>query len=469
MYIAGHAYDLMTPAEIDLVHQGALRILREMGMEIQNDRLLQLCAEAGLVVDFTNQRARFPTRLVESFIAESDHVDWTEVKPHVSASAGVYHSLFHDPRTGALLPWTEESMAFYFRLARQLPHVGVASMLGSRMAVPAPLEPLYERYFCWKYGADEGGSIYIDEICPYLLELYQVWADVQHKPLEQVFQASVYLVPAFKLCVHEAFQLMYFWERGLRVGIGDMLAMGASAPVTVSGAVTLNLAERLALSILRWILCGEKHFHLGISLAPLDLQTMIYPFGRPETAVANLMTAQLARHYGASFSGHSGLTSAKLPSVEVGYQKALTALPTLMAGGSFWMDAGLLAVDEVCSPVQLILDNEFLSALKHFAKDYQVTPQVLGIEAILEAGPGGSYLGAEHTIQYMRQELWQPALWTRHMLRPWQEAGSKLDIDLARQIALDIQDQAETLVFPETHERALLKVINHARENLVGS
>ena len=60
-------------------------------------------------------------------------------------------------------------------------------------------------------------------------------------------------------------------------------------------------------------------------------------------AITSVMTAQLARHLGASFTGHGGLSDAKRPSVEAGAQKALNTIPTLLAGGHVWIDAGLLA------------------------------------------------------------------------------------------------------------------------------
>ena len=464
MYTAGHAYNLMSTAEVETIHRSALRILDEVGMEIQNERLLRVMADFGLRVDFTAQRVRFPPALVERFLAEADRYDWENAVPRVGGSAGVYHGLYHDPQTGQLLPWTEERLAFYFALARQLNHLSGASMLGCRLPVPPPLEPLYERYYCWKYGASEGSSIYLDELCPFLLELYQAAAQVQGKPVEEVFRGTVYLVPPLKLGVHEAYQVAYFWEHGLPVGIGDMYAMGASAPITLAGGVTLNLAEQLALRIVDWALWGRKTLALGGSISVMDMRTTIYPYGRPEMAIANLMTAQLARYYGASYSGHAGLSDAKLPSVEAGYQKALTAIPTLLACGSFWMDAGLLSIDEVCSPVQLILDNEFLGALERFTRESQISEESIGLETILQVGPGGHFMDKEHTVRYLRQEQWQPALWSRQMLHPWMESGESLDADRARQIALEAQRKGAHApgMSPEL-ESEVLRVIEKAQ------
>jgi trimethylamine---corrinoid protein Co-methyltransferase len=467
MHAAGHAYNLMSTAEVETIHRSALRILDEVGMEIQNERLLKALADFGMGVDFAAQRVRFPPALVERFLAEADPYDWENARPQVGGSAGVYHSLYHDPATGQLLPWTEERLAFYFALARNLSHISGASMLGCRLPVAPPLEPLYERYYCWKYGAREGSSIYLDELCPFLLELYQAAAQVQGKAVDEIFRGTVYLVPPLKLGVHEAYQVAYFWEHGLRVGIGDMYAMGASAPVTLAGAVTLNLAEQLALRMLDWALWGRKTLALGGSISVMDMRTTIYPYGRPEMAIANLMTAQLARYYGAYYSGHAGLSDAKLPSVEAGYQKALTAIPTLLACGNFWMDAGLLSIDEVCSPVQLILDNEFLGALDRFTRQSQITEESIGLETILEVGPGGHFLDKQHTVHYLRQEQWQPALWSRQMLRPWMKAGDGLDADRARQVALDLQRNGIPWAgMPPELERESLCVIEKARSIL---
>jgi trimethylamine--corrinoid protein Co-methyltransferase len=439
-----------------------------MGMEIQNAALLAACESASFTVDADRQRVRFPAAAVERFIAEAEKFDWDHLVPSVSANAGVYHGLYHDPETGKLLPWTEERLASYFALANALPNVDGCTVLGSRLPVPAPLEPLYERYTSWKYGAAEGGSIDLDEVCPYLLELYQVYAEARGLPLNAVFRANVYLVPPMKLGRHEAYQVAYFWERGLHVGIGDMYAMGASAPVTLAGAVTLNLAEQLALCMLYSALYHTKRLHLGSSLSPLDMRTLIYPFGRPESVVANLMTAQLARFYGAAYFGHGGLTTAKLPSAEAGFQKAYTAIPILLAGGSFWMDAGLLSADQVYSPVQMILDDEFLGALKHLCTDFEISEETLALDTILEAGPGGHYIDQLHTARHFRHEQWQPQLWSRTMLAPWLEAGGKLDVDLARERALDFnQARGPARHISPALEEDVLDVIDRARRALV--
>jgi trimethylamine:corrinoid methyltransferase-like protein len=414
---------------------------------------LQALNTIGAQIDRQHQRARFPSSLVERFLADADAHDWERTRPQVRGSAGVYHGLYHDPATGELVPWNEQRLASYFDLSRHLEHVEGAHVLGCRLPVPGLLEPLYERYYCWKYGAIESGSIHRDELCPYLLDLYRALADERHLPLAEAFKGTVYLVPPLKLGRHEAYQVAYFWERGLRVRIGGgMGTMGATAPVTLA-------------------LYGEKRLHLSVGLAVIDMRTTIRPYGRPEMAIANLMTAQLARYYGASFSGQAGLSDAKLPSVEAGAQKALTAIPTLLAGGSVWIDAGLLSIDEVCSPIQMILDDEWMGALGRYTHEFEISEETIGLQTILEAGPGGHFLDKLHTVRHFRDEHWNPSIWSRQMLGPWLAGERRLDIDRAREKALDVQSDSrrqgpEPDGMSQSLEKRVVQIINRARNEL---
>jgi len=133
------------------------------------------------------------------------------------------------------------------------------------------------------------------------------------------------------------------------------------------------------------------------------------------------------------------------------------------------MDAGLLSIDEVCSPVQLILDHEFLSALAHMIKPFQVNEESIGLETILEAGPAGQYLDKEHTVKYLRGEHWQPKIWSREMLAPWLDGPQKLDVDKAREQAVAflqefrLQPPAQ---LPEMLEHEFHRIVQSARRNL---
>jgi len=468
MRIAGHNIYVLSQSELNAIHHSALKILEKVGIKIENSRMLEILDEFGSIVDYSSMRARFSPTFVERFIADSVKIDWNVIVPRIRSSAGVYHGMYHSPISDKLEYWTENALIDYFNLTRHLEHVDGAHMLGCPLSsLPSQLNPLYERYYCWKYGAKESGSIHRDELCPYIFDLYQIKAQYESHSLSDIFRGVIYFASPLKLAYHEANQFIYFWDRGLKVDIGTtLLTAGVTAPVTLSGTVALSLAENLALGILKRAFFNEKSLHLSSTISVFDMRTMIRPYGRPEIAIANMMIAQIARYYGSSFSGQCGLTDAKLPSCEAGAQKALTAIPTLLAGGEISIDAGLLSIDEVCSPIQMILDNELIGALKQFIKEFEISQEEIGINEICKTVESGeSFLATLHTVKRFRKEHWEPRVWSREMLTPWLKNSKMLDVDYAREFYNSLNLSAHrTSQIPIDFERDLLKVIESAKK-----
>lgn len=468
MRVAGHNIDVLSQEEIDTIHHSVLKILEKVGIEIENQRILEVLDEFGAQVDYSSKRARFTPGFVEQFISDAEKIDWTKTTPKVSSSAGVYYGMYHSPISDKLESWTEDALIDYFNLPRYLEHVNGADMQGCPLALSSKLEPLYERYYCWKYGAKEDGSIHLNDLCPYIFDLYQIKSQYENQPLPKIFRGVVYLIPPLKLGYYEAYQFIYFWGKGLEVNIGvSFPTAGATAPVTLSGAVALSIAENLALGIIRRAFFNRRTLHLSSTISVLDMRTMIRPYARPEMAITNLMVAQMARYYGASFSGQCGLADAKLPSCEAGMQKALTAIPTLLAGGQVNIDAGLLSIGEVFSPIQMILDNEFMGALGRFTKEFEVTEEAIGVDEICKAGPGGNFIATLHTVKRFRDEHWEPHIWSREMTMPWLKGSKMLDVDHARKYYGDLNLSTERHSrISSDFEKDLIRVIEEAKRQI---
>jgi trimethylamine--corrinoid protein Co-methyltransferase len=198
-------------------------------------------------------------------------------------------------------------------------------------------------------------------------------------------------------------------------------------------------------------------------VSPLDMRTGIYACGRPEKEICNVAMVQMARRYGASYRGHTGHSDAKRPSVEAGFQRALNSIPTLMACGHTTISCGQLSVDEVFSPLQLIIDDEMVSALKRFMRGFEVNEETLALEVIREVGPGGNFLATDHTASHFRSELWEPRVFEREMLSGWERSGAKTDTDKALDIFREIiQRDPPPVHVSEATERTLLQMIQKA-------
>jgi trimethylamine---corrinoid protein Co-methyltransferase len=183
--------------------------------------------------------------------------------------------------------------------------------------------------------------------------------------------------------------------------------------------------------------------------------------------LTHLAIGQLARHYGATFEANSFLGDAKTPSCEIGMQKALTAIPAIMAGTCSLGTLGLLSVDEIASPIQLIIDNEFAGALQRFARGFEVNEDTLAYDLIHEVGPGGLFTGTEHTVKHYRKEHWQPAIFSREMYNSWLTGDHKNDIERAREVYVQIMRSHYNVYIHEDTEKSLVEVIEKATTSLL--
>ena len=131
------------------------------------------------------------------------------------------------------------------------------------------------------------------------------------------------------------------------------------------------------------------------------------------------------------------------------------------------MGAGLYSVDEVFSPVQLVIDDEFIDHLARLAREMSVTEESLALDEIEEVGPGGIFTDRMHTAEHFRDEIWMPKLFSHESYESWVSTGG----ETLRAKALEVWRQAMAEshprgMKPET-EKALLELIQRAGADLV--
>lgn len=193
----------------------------------------------------------------------------------------------------------------------------------------------------------------------------------------------------------------------------------------------------------------------------MDMSTCAQQYGRPEKSISNLACTQIARYIGAEFTGHCGLTDAKTPGFEAAAQKLISALFNVTACGAGYIAAGLLGVDEILSPVQMILEDEMLSALNYITRGLETDGDTLALGAVEETGPGGSFIAADHTAMNFREHVWMPVLWSKEMFNIWNKGGRKTDADKAAEKYMSIISDDKPLErhISEATEKELMKII----------
>jgi trimethylamine--corrinoid protein Co-methyltransferase len=115
----------------------------------------------------------------------------------------------------------------------------------------------------------------------------------------------------------------------------------------------------------------------------------------------------------------------KTPDVQAGFEKAMSVVLAALAGSNFiHHTAGMLENMNVVAPEQYVIDNDILGMAMRLVRGVEVNDETLALDVIDEVGPGGHYLMADHTLQYMRSEFYYPSgVVDRQGWEMWQQGG----------------------------------------------
>jgi trimethylamine--corrinoid protein Co-methyltransferase len=72
-----------------------------------------------------------------------------------------------------------------------------------------------------------------------------------------------------------------------------------------------------------------------------------------------------------------------------------------------------------------VVDNDILGMVMRAVEGIQVNEDTLAFDLIKEVGPGGNFVTANHTRQFMRREHYQPSLSDRNSREDWEAKGAK--------------------------------------------
>lgn len=109
-----------------------------------------------------------------------------------------------------------------------------------------------------------------------------------------------------------------------------------------------------------------------------------------------------------------------------------------LRGARTFISAGMVCLDELFSPEQLVIDNEIIRWIERLMKGFEFNNKKgFSLQVIKEADKNTFYLDHSLTVDRFRNECWIPEIFEHSMLNQWQQAGSKSIRDKARDIARD--------------------------------
>ncbi len=208
--------------------------------------------------------------------------------------------------------------------------------------------------------------------------------------------------------------------------VSPFIVGGAMAPVTVAGTLTQVLAEILAGTAYSQLIRPGAPVIAGAFVTSIDMNSGAPTFGTPEASHITYGAGQLVRRLGLPYRSAGAFCGSKLPDAQAAYESANSLNMGLLSGVNFmlhacgWLEGGLVSSYE-----KFVMDADQLGTLHHLAKGVMVDENGQGMDAIREVGPGGHYLGCEHTQANFKSAFWRTDLLDYKPYETWEEEGAR--------------------------------------------
>ncbi|MDW7730648.1 MAG: trimethylamine methyltransferase family protein, partial [Bacillota bacterium] len=144
---------------------------------------------------------------------------------------------------------------------------------------------------------------------------------------------------------------------------------------------------------------------------------------------------ELAQYYRLPNFTEAGCCNAPVPDAQAGMEAAIGLLLNQLCGANLVHDVGYLDCGKTGSLPFLVMCDDFISAVRYIGAGTPVNPEKIGIDTIEDVGPAGHYLGAVHTMENFRSEIWMPTVFNRMMWETWKDLGGKNSFELSREKA----------------------------------
>ena len=273
-----------------------------------------------------------------------------------------------------------------------------------------------------------GTSMVAPEHVDECLQMLHFIAGGENKWRERPFvsQSNCFVVPPMKFAEDACRCLETAARGGMPVLLLSAAQAGATSPAALAGTVVQAVAECLAgLVYINCIVPGAVAIW-GPWPFVSDLRTGAMSGGSGEQALITSACAQMGHFYNLTVGSAAGMCDSKLPDMQAGYEKGVTAGISAMTGiNLMYESAGMHASLLGFCLESLLIDNDMLGSINRNVRGIEVNDETLSVEVIADVcldGPG-HYLGNAQTLSLMQKEYVYPSIANRMSPKEWLEAG----------------------------------------------
>jgi len=427
-----------------IINEG-LALLMDPGVRVENAEALDLLAEAGADVDFEAQVAHIPEDIVrtalESAPSEFDLYD-LDGEPVVHYGAD---SVQFAPGSGALTlldsetqeqraPVTDDLVKFV-KLVETLPQVDAQSTAFVCSDVPEEIGDLYRLYLALNYMRKPivTGAFRKDTWWTMKDMLVAVAGSEDALAERPIAIFDVCPSPPLKWSDLTCQNMIDCARHGIPSELISMPLAGATAPVTLAGAVVQHTAECMSGVTICQLVAEGAPIVWGGSPAIFDMREGTTPMGAVGTWMINASCTEVGKALSLPTHVYLGMSDAKVIDAQCGLESAGSTLVAAMAGANMVTGAGMMDFESCQSFEKLVIDAEIIGMAKRLIAGVEVRDEPIALELMRKVGHRGDYLGQLHTLKWFREEHYIPSeIIDRGSLEAWKKKGRKTTRERAR-------------------------------------
>jgi trimethylamine--corrinoid protein Co-methyltransferase len=472
MRFVGGQYQPLTSEQVRRIHEASLSIVEDVGcaFEEQLRETADSLGRAGARVNHDQRRITFPRDLVTEQARrapervllcgrESKHdLELGGDRVHMGTGGAAIKIL--DLQSAEARPSTLRDLYLLGRLVDRLENIHF--FLRPCLPLDIPEQDYDENIFyaCFKAtGKHVMGGVNDIEGFEKVLKMAEILAggkqQLAARPLFSVITS--FMISPLKLSTVPMRIMQEACRNSIPVALSSAPAAGSTSPITMAGTlVQLHAEQLIGIAIAQLTNSGTPLLYGGIPGAA-NLRTMGYLGGAVECAMMNAAVHQLAGYIGVPNYNSSGLTDSKIPDAQAGWEKAISSVLTAMAGSNYVHHAaGMLESMLAVAYEQFVMDDEILGMCYRILEGIAVDGEQLALQAIAEAGAGGTYMMNEHTLKHMHTAFFEGnGVSDRSIREVWQRAGSLDARQRAREIARSLIDENKAVYITPEHDRIL--------------
>lgn len=445
--MTGGAFRPLSDREMEQIHALVLRLLEELGLSQITQSLEARAVAAGCWVD-GGGRLRFPRALVEDVIARARRSfvlhgidpqhDLLIGEKRVHTGTGGAAPNIMDFETGKYRESTIADLYDIARLCDRLDNIHWyhRSVVARDAQTPLDLD-INTTYACLQGTTKSIAVSYTNgESVRAVIPMLDMVAGGEGRFRDRPFCTAVccHVVPPMRFATESCETLEAAVEAGMPILLVAADQAGATAPVTLAGAVAQSCAEVLAGLVLAHIVDPQCRAIFAPWPFVSDLRTGAMSGGSGEQALLSAACAQMANYYNLPSSVPAGMTDSKLPDNQAGGEKGYTISLAAHAGASMVHECAGMQGSLMGSALEsYVLDNDLLGAILRTVKGIEVSEDSLSFDVIRDVVLGqGHYLGHPQTFARMKSDYLYPEIADRRSISAWETSGSRDARDVAR-------------------------------------